>query len=188
MELTYPFIIYIGILVIILLLILKPKKQSLYKDGKKIANTKYIMNAPYYKDIMKKYKILSYIITGAFMSSIFCGIVLLSRPAIVDTNSSPLYSRDIFLCLDVSSSVDKLNQELVGELKKTVNNLKGERFGISIFNTSSVLLVPLTDDYDYILSVLDTLGESFQAATSFSSGTENYRYLLSYINDGTLVR
>ncbi|MFR5029176.1 MAG: hypothetical protein ACLTDF_10800 [Coprococcus sp.] len=34
--------------------------------------------------------------------------------------------------------------------KKTVDELQGERFGIVIFNTSPVLLTPLTDDYEYV--------------------------------------
>jgi len=190
MELMYPFVIYIDIPIIILLLILKFKKSNIYKDGKKVANTKYVKNIPYYKDVMRKYKILSYWAKGACLISIFLSLVLLSRPAVVDTSDSRMYNRDIFLCMDVSQSVDEVNIELIKTYKDIVNNLKGERFGISIFNTSSVLLVPLTDDYDYIISVLDTLAESFRINSSdynWSDNIENWFYLQYYIQDGTLL-
>ena len=190
MELVYPFVIYIGVPIIILLLIWNLKKAHTYKDGKKIANTKYVKSIPYYNNIMKKYKMLSYLIKGISVLSIFLSLILLSRPAKVDTKESPMYSRDIFLCMDVSVSVNEVNKELVKGLKDIVKELKGERFGISIFNTSSVLVVPLTDDYDYVLSVLDTLEKSFEMNSMDYTGSynvENANYLQKYIEEGTLI-
>lgn len=188
MELIYPFVIYISVPIILALLILKFRKTNSYKDGKKVANTKYIKNIPYYKDVMKRYKILSYSVKGICLVSIFLSLLLLSRPASIDTNASLMYNRDIFLCMDVSNSVNELNEELVKSLKNIVNGLKGERFGISIFNASSVLLVPLTDDYDYVISVLDTLSESFKMNNSNGTyDTENKWYLRQYIAGGTLI-
>lgn len=190
MELVYPFVIYIGIPIILLLLIVKFRKSNSYKDGKKVANTKYIKSIPYYKNVIKKYKLLSYLIKGTSILTIFLSLLLLSRPAIIDTNEPSLYNRDIFLCMDVSFSVNKLNEEVVKSLKNIVSSLKGERFGISIFNTSSVLLVPLTDDYDYVISVLDTLNESFNLTNSNYTSTynvENRSYLQNYIQSGTMI-
>ena len=88
--------------------------------------------------------------------------------------------------MDVSISVNKLNEELVENLKQVVKGLKGERFGISIFNTSSVLLVPLTDDYQYVLYELDKLKQSFHSNNNYD--TSSYDYPTSeYIFNGTLV-
>ena len=36
--------------------------------------------------------------------------------------------------MDVSASVNELNEEIVKSLKEVVQGLKGERFGITIFN------------------------------------------------------
>lgn len=187
MELKYPFILCIGIVVIIILIIINFKKKKKYKDGTKIANTKFLKKDPYYNSVIKKYKILAYsVIVVFFLSIIFC-FVLMSRPQKYDVANSSIYNRDIFLCMDISTSVDELNEELVGKLKEVVKKMKGERFGISIFNTSSVVLVPLTDDYDYVLSVLDTLKESLQNSTGNAYSSDNYLYLSSYISSGTLV-
>lgn len=190
MELVYPFVIYLGAIITILLLIIKFKKSSPYKDGKKVANTKYIKSIPYYQNVMRKYKILSYLIKGICIINILFALLLSARIATIDTSESPLYNRDIFLCMDVSTSVNELNENLVKSLKDIVNGLKGERFGISIFNSSSVLLVPLTNDYDYVLNTLDTLAKSFNLNNDYFSSeysSENTLYLRAYILDGTLI-
>lgn len=188
MELVYPFVIYIGIPILFGLLFFKFHKKNLkFKEGKKIANTKYVKNTPYYQDVLKKYKMLTYWIEGLCVVSIVLALVLIARPVVVEQEEAAQYNRDIFLCLDVSSSVDELNEQLVKNLKEVVNNLKGERFGISIFNTSSVLLVPLTDDYEYVNSVLDTLQKCFNIINTKNFKNSDYLYLLDYIQSGTLV-
>ena len=40
---------------------------------------------------------------------------------------------------------------------ETVSGLDGDRIGISLFNTSSVQYVPMTDDYDFVLRRLEEL-------------------------------
>lgn len=182
MELVYPFVIYIGIIGLIILTVIRFKKNSLYENGKKIANTKYIKEIPYYKQVLKRYKIFSVLIKIMCILSIFMSLILLARPIIKEVDNSEMYNRDIFLCMDVSASIEELNKELVKTLKQTVNSLKGERFGITIFNTTSVLLVPLTDDYEYVLDVLDTISESF----NLQMGDERYFYLRDYIIGGTV--
>ena len=186
MELIYPFILYISIPIIIFLLIIKINKKSIYKNGKKVANTQYTKSIPYYNEIMKKYKVLKYAVQGICILCIFLSFLLLARPSKVDINNASMYTRDISLCMDISASGDELNKGLVKNLKETVKSLKGERFGISIFNTSSVVLVPLTDDYDYVIEVLDTLEKSLDRSTSTSSSSE-YLYLADYIESGTLI-
>ena len=108
---------------------------------------------------------------------------MLSRPAFVDKIRTDEYNRDIFLCMDVSTSVNTLNLEIVESLKETVRTLKGERFGITIFNSSAVTIVPLTDDYDYVESTLDQIAKSINAYSNY--GISN-RYDYYYIFEGTL--
>lgn len=98
------------------------------------------------------------------------------------------YNRDIILCLDISTSVDDLNLELVKNLKEMVNHLKGERFEIVIFNSFAVLLSPLTGDYEYIIDVLDQLESCLEGHNLGNSKlSDNWLYQSSYLMDGTLV-
>ncbi|MBE6150769.1 MAG: VWA domain-containing protein [Firmicutes bacterium] len=187
MELRYSFVIFIGIVLVIVLLFFRYKKKVFkYESGKRIANTKYVKKLPFYQNLLKKYKMLLFFIEGLFIVTIIFSFLLLSRPVFVDKVKVNEYNRDIFLCMDVSFSVNDLNKEIVDALKDTVNNLKGERFGISIFNTTSVLLVPLTDDYDYVLDSLDKIYESIEAINNYDySSYYTYDYIIAGTVEGS---
>ncbi|MEE3343302.1 MAG: VWA domain-containing protein [Bacilli bacterium] len=189
MELRYPFAIIIVVILFLGIIWIYRKKDNGYKDGSKIANTEYLKNTDYYKKKLREYKMIRNIVMGMFGIGIITSSLLIARLAKIETVNSSQYSRDIFLCMDVSTSVDQLNMELVDNLKKTVNKLHGERFGISIFNTSSVILVPLTDDYGYVMDTLDMIKKSIKANNPIEYGTysgKDYTYVTSYIRSGTI--
>ena len=194
MELRYPFVIFVGIVISLILSFVKIKKKTGYKNGTKIANTKYAKSLPYYNILMKKYKIIRFMILAICIICILSSTVLLSRVSKTENENSKIYSRDIMLCLDVSTSVDNVNLQLIESYKDIVQNMEGERFGISIFNGSSVLLVPLTDDYEYVLNTLDTLGKAIENSikiygsdyTMIYNQSDESRYYESYLREGTL--
>ena len=49
MELRYPILVIIGLIVVILIFILIKSKKKTYKQGNKIANTHFIKNTTYYQ-------------------------------------------------------------------------------------------------------------------------------------------
>lgn len=181
MELRYPILAIFLVIAIICYFILVRGKENKYKTGSKIANTWYLKNTDYYKKKIKEYKLVRYLICILFGICGISAVILLARLSKSDTIDNSQYNRDIFLCMDVSTSVNSLNLSLVENLKETVKQLHGERFGVSIFNTSSVTLVPLTDDYDYVNEVLEKLEKSFKDVNDYSDG--NYIY---YYDDDTL--
>lgn len=162
MELIFPWVLYIGIPVVAVLLFFKFKKKGDYEYGKKVANTNFLMETNLYKKLYKEYKIFTNIALISLLIAIGIAFVMLARPAKVETIHPEIQNRDIFLCMDVSDSVDELNVDMCDELKKVVKELNGERFGITIFNGQSVLLVPLTSDYKYVLEIMDKLEASFK--------------------------
>lgn len=192
MELIYPWILAVGAVVLIALSIFRLRKKSAYKEGKKVANIDLIEQTELYKKLKRQYKIFGTAALVSLIIAIGCGFVLLSRPAKVEQINTELRNRDIFLCMDISSSVDELNVEMCAKLKKVVEELDGERFGITIFNAYSVLLVPLTDDYEYVLDVLDKLEASFKESLKlddpdFDYLTDEIDYeLYNYKYEGTL--
>ena len=192
MELAFPWVLYIGIPVVLILLVIKFKKKTTYQDGKKVANTSLIEETDYYKKLYRKYKILSGAARISLLIAIAIGFGLMARPARVDTLNPEIQNRDIFLCMDISDSVDELNLEMCDELKEVVKELNGERFGITIFNGKSVLLVPLTTDYEYVLTTLDNMKAAFKDSIKRSSN--NYEFSLDedlstyyYKYEGTLA-
>ncbi len=162
MALINPWVLYIGVPVIIVLCLISFKRKDAYLDGKKVANTSLIEETAYFKKLYREYKLLKVAVVVCMMVAIAMCFVMLSRPAKIDTITEEIRNRDIFLCMDISDSVDDLNLDMCDELKKVVQELDGERFGISIFNGQSVLLVPLTTDYEYVLNSLDSLKEAFK--------------------------
>lgn len=187
MELIFPFVLYIGGIITIALCLINLKRKTKYSNGIKVANTKYIKEIPYYKNIIRKYKKLVISLKSVCIVSILMALLISSRIATIDVSTEPMYKRDIFLCLDASTSVAGLNEKIIENLKKTVKSLKEERFGVLIFNTSSVTVVPLTDDYDYILKTLDDMQKHFHAVTDENSEFEDYSTAMDFLTNGTLV-
>lgn len=188
MELKYPFVLGLVVLILIVIIILGKKHKRKFKNGLKIANTQYLKKSVYYQNLIKKYHLLKSLVLTSLLIAIGACSFLVARLTKIETYTEEQYNRDVMLCMDVSTSVDELNLELIESLKKTVGTLEGERFGISIFNTSSVLLSPLTDDYDYIISILDNIKKSINLNNNFDfSFNDNYLALENYIISGTLV-
>lgn len=185
MELRYPYLIIIGLIIITFVLFLFKKKHHQFNGGIKLANTQYLKNSLYYKKILKRYKFMMIFIKVSCWIAILTSLYLIARPTVTKTSVDEKYNRDIILCMDVSTSVNNLNYQLVDNLKEIVKKLKGERFGISIFNTSSVTLVPLTEDYDYVTSVLDQIKKSIDAYNNDIDG-DNFFYNFNYLFSGTL--
>lgn len=192
MKLIYPWVIAVGVVVLFVLSVFGRRAKTTYKEGKKVANTEFIEETELYKKLKRQYHIFSAMALLCLFVSIFCGFVLLSRPAKVEQVNTELQNRDIFLCMDISSSVDGLNVELCEELKQVVRQLDGERFGITIFNAKSVLLVPLTNDYEYVLETLDKLSDSFKESIKLEENDYDFFAddldfeLYNYKYEGTL--
>lgn len=189
MDLRYPLII-VGILLLLLpYFLFVRKKRRKYSSGSKIANTFFLKNTDYYKRRLRNYKIFRRLLLTLFVVAIFAATVLIARPYETIVTVEEKYNRDIILCMDTSASVDNLNLELVNSLSNMVDKLRGERFGISIFNSSSVTLVPLTEDYEYAKTILGNIKKSIEYYESMdysSFDIDEYLYMIQYIQSGTI--
>ena len=168
MELTlmYKEVVIVGVCALLAALLIiylvHKKKAESFEGGLKAANTARIRNSKLYKSLNTRYRILLSIFMAGMVLASVAALFLAARPYKTDDVVSGVKKRDIILCLDVSYSLYDLNAEIVDYYKGVVAGLDGDRFGINIFNTSSVTYVPLTDDYDYILDRLDELSVYFQ--------------------------
>jgi len=184
----FPPALYIGIPLLAVLALLRFKKRE-FKGGVRAAYTQAVKNAPLFKKLLIRYKIFTYMTVAVYIICVISSLTLLSRPARTDIIKQEQSNRDVFLCMDISTSVNDLNKSLIPDLKKMVTGLSGDRFGITIFNTSAVLLIPLTDDYDYILDTLDKLGEAFASLddSGFWGTGNNFFEAFNFIFGGTAV-
>ncbi len=208
MELMYPYVIKIGIplliAAVVILHVIPARNKKEFTGGIRTGAASIVKSLPIYEKLYKRSRILTFITEGFIITAIVASLFLIARPYKVQTIKSGVQKRDIFLCMDVSYSLYELNYELADYLEQVVSELKGDRFGITIFNTSSVVFVPMTDDYDYVVTRLEELKEYFSLQKeyydivgdadyySFESEEEEERYYdisakLSYIEAGTLV-
>ena len=192
----------LAVLIIIFHLI---KKKIKYKGGIKAANTSFVKGLSIYKNKRRFYTFVSCALEICIIGTLVSTMFLIARPAKKESVSNGTKKRDIFLCMDVSYSIYALNEDLVENLEDVVRGLDGDRFGISIYNTSTVLYVPMTDDYDFIISKLEELKEYFKLQSEFmdkyyneTTNTYDYDYdeyddylalqeKLDYWDAGTLV-
>ncbi len=195
MAIKYHIVLYAGLAIALFMLVfvfVKYKKTKKYAGGKKIAGLICQEDEAYFRKRKILYK------TGLTATLICCVLVvvsaflLMAKPYTSRRMQDEKYCRDIILCIDISTSVDYLNENLLDKLKKTVDELQGERFGIVIFNTSLVLLTPLTDDYEYVKDQLDLIAQCLKSRNevnlddAFSSGYD-WIYYQAYISSGTLI-
>ena len=195
MDLKYRFVIYLGMFVAGILVVLffaLSGRSKRYESGVKLAGTYFIDKDRYY---LKKKKLYTVYIIGLWIfvaASVISASYLIARPFYTQKITEEKYARDIILCLDVSTSVDELNARLLGELKDTVSNLSNERFGIVIFNTSPVVLSPLTGDHEYTLEALSNIQKALDYRIKYNTFwwynyDDEFYYLNEYISAGTLV-
>lgn len=128
-------------------------------------------------------------------------LVLVSRPAHTATTSVSRHSRDIILCLDVSGSALPFDRQVMAAYRELVTHFRTERIGMSIFNSTSRTVFPLTNDYrlvknqlDHAVSVLskvtdqksiDSMSQKdYQAVSDWLEGTQNRHDATSLIGDG----
>ena len=167
MELKNPYAIYIGIPIIFVLTLISFGARKKYLDGRKVANTDVVESMKYFKQRMLEYRICSVTMIVSLAVALSFLMMLIARPFRARQKVTEIHNRDIYVCLDTSYSAFEIDLETVRELKDFVNGLHGERFGITIFNCKTVQLVPLTNDYEYIIEVLDKLEESCRLATKY---------------------
>lgn len=167
------------------------RRKRRFRSGTKATEPDYIKEIPHFRRRMILYRILKFILSTVIIINILVSGFLMAVPYKTEVTEIKNMNRDIILCMDISTTVDELNRDLVGKLKQVVENLQGERFGIVIFNTSPLYLCPLTTDYEQVIKELDILEEALAMRTDYYDGRIGYSDRLyeldEYISSGTLI-
>ena len=70
--------------------------------------------------------------------------MIAGRPVDRSVRSNALASRDIVLCLDVSTSMLDTDVEILDTFTKMLDTFEGERVALVVWNTTAQTMVPLT--------------------------------------------
>ncbi|HLR28163.1 MAG TPA: VWA domain-containing protein [Ruania sp.] len=125
-----------------------------------VANASYLTSLPSFRSRLKRYRTylggLVVVLLGASVATGF----LLARPMDKELQSDELATRDIVLCLDVSGSMIEYDTQIVERFLEMLPSFHGERIALSVFNSTSRTVFPLTDDYDLVERELRTAAEA----------------------------
>ena len=162
-------LLYIMVLLIVAIgvaLFFRLKKEK-DKSGIKAANTKRLRKLTLYRVKRIESILLRVFFFAGLGVGLLSSVLLFVRPYKSVPDKDDFNGRDIMLCIDISASNYSGIADLTDELIKTVEGLDGDRIGISLFNTSSVLYLPVTDDYKFAIKKLTAVSEYFKAEEAF---------------------
>jgi len=115
-----------------------------------VANSSYLAQVPAFAAWVRRYRTLQVVgLVGLLVALVGVGAVA-ARPVETDVVVDRLGTRDIVLCLDVSGSMTAYDGEILKVYSELVDNFEGERIALSIFNSTSRTVFPLTDDYTLV--------------------------------------
>lgn len=186
MRYSWIFII-VSILLFALIVLAFYRYQKRSKDRKMkhvavIAHTRTIKMLPAYRRAARRYHILLIVAAISFLTSIFAFTAVAARPMLSQEKESDRKNRDIMLCLDASNSMSAYQASLLEHLRVIANALRGERIGITIFDGVPANVIPLSDDYDAIIDIINELANSSSAySTAMRKGG-----IVSAIGDGVM--
>lgn len=167
-----------------------------------VAHTEGLDELPEVRRALREYTVLRGATAGALVLALVGAAALVARPVDRETRTDTFGTRDIVLCLDVSGSMVPFDSEIVSTFRKLVEGFDGERIGLSVFNSTSRTVFPLTDDYALVLEELEIAEqalrfdieafdpldpltwEGLDPLLEFVAGTEGVPAQASLIGDG----
>lgn len=158
-------LVAVGIIVVAvgvgLLLGLRHRARTAAGERARIARAERLRALPTFRSALRRRVLaLSGILLLGALAAASAGVVA-ARPMSSQTIQPVNTSRDIMLCLDVSGSMSEVDVEVLSVFEELLESFKGERIGLTIFNSSPVQIFPLTDDYAFIREHLQSIRESF---------------------------
>ncbi|WP_460802755.1 VWA domain-containing protein [Microbacterium sp. GXF6406] len=126
-----------------------------------IARAERVRTLPSFQSAVRRRTVaVSGVIVLGVIAALIGGVIA-ARPLSSQTIQPVNTSRDIMLCLDVSGSMSDVDVEVLTVFEELLDGFEGERIGLTIFNSSPVQVFPLTDDYDFIRTHMESIRSSF---------------------------
>ncbi|WP_114855318.1 VWA domain-containing protein [Brachybacterium sp. YJGR34] len=135
-------------------------RRAMRRSPVLIANSQYMDRIPSFVRAQRAARVLRVLQVGIAVLGVVAASVLSGRIATERIETPEFSSRDIVLCLDVSGSMYEYDTEILSTFAELVDTFEGERVALSIFNSTSRTVFPLTNDYDLIKRELENGAEA----------------------------
>lgn len=150
-----------------------------------VANASYLPTLPSFRSRMSRYKLLLGVVAVVLLGTTVAAGFLASRPVDRQVRSEELATRDIVLCLDVSGSMLEFDTQVVDRFLELLPSFNGERIALSIWNSTSRTVFPLTDDYTLVEEELtyasEVLDFDVDSLDDWSFDPAQYDRLIDYL-------
>ncbi|MCB7134979.1 vWA domain-containing protein [Cellulosimicrobium marinum] len=145
-----------------------------------VANSDYLADVPEVGAWVRRYRLLQGATALGLLVAVVGAGAVAARPAQTDVVVDRLGTRDIVLCLDVSGSMIAYDGAVLRVFQEMVDSFEGERIALSIFNSSSRTVFPLTNDYalvhEELQAGIDALDED-PAEFDYTGGSDDAQIL-----------
>ncbi|MBT2594807.1 VWA domain-containing protein [Arthrobacter sp. ISL-72] len=141
-----------------------------------VAHSHRLTELPEYQAAVRRHRRWLTVAAVAGGVAMAAAVVAAARPAERSTVSPEQRNRDIILCLDASGSMSSADAAVAEVFARLAQGFDGERLGLTVFDSSAVQVIPLTDDYDYVQEQLKVAKEAFDGtpgSAGFLDGTWN---------------
>ena len=159
----HPWAIALVIAVVVVLGVLgwfARRRRDEEENVRWVANAGYLTSLPSYRTRLRRYRGgLTFMGVVLLAATVLTGF-LAARPVERDVRAEELAYRDIVLCLDVSGSMIEYDTEIAEKFLQMLPEFDGERIAMSIWNSTSRTVFPLTDDYDLVETELTEAAEA----------------------------
>jgi Ca-activated chloride channel family protein len=176
MVMMHPWAVWVVLGVVVVLGVLgwfarRPKPDQ--RTVTWIANSGYLTSLRSYRTRLSRYRLGLTAVALVLLGATAATAMLAGRPVHREVRSEILATRDIVLCLDVSGSMIEYDTEIVEKFLELLPSFNGERIALSIWNSTTRTVFPLTDDYAL---VEEELRHAAEALDFDVDSLEDYSY------------
>ena len=165
-------------------------RRAMRRSPVLVANSRYMDRIPSFVRAQRMARAVRALQVAIAVLAVLAASVLSGRIASERISTPEFSSRDIVLCLDVSGSMYEYDTEILSTFAELVDTFEGERVALSIFNSTSRTVFPLTNDYDLVQRELEAGAEAIDFdAFGYRLGNRDYsedevRHYVEFV-DGT---
>lgn len=150
-------------------------RRSLRRRPRIVANSAFLESVPSFRRAQRTARTLRVALVAMAVLGLVGASVLSGRVASERIQSPSFASRDIVLCLDISGSMYEYDTEILHTFAELTESFHGERIALSIYNSTSRTVFPLTNDYDLVRRELDKGATALDFdEQAYRTGSKNY--------------
>ncbi|MDO4900154.1 VWA domain-containing protein [Actinomyces sp.] len=114
---------------------------------RRVANSSALLTSPVLLERITRRRVLYAGLGATLVVALAAAAALAGRPVERVVRNESLASRDIVLCLDISTSMVTTDSKILDTFAKLLETFEGERVALVAWNSTAQTIVPLTDDY-----------------------------------------